>query len=100
MCSLRRSISTWPGMRRSPVNSAKLFLQLFPQERIGARRAFGANPGVDLHPAPEVDVAVDLALGTAHLQGHGVVDPVAHLVADQRAVGDGGRKRKRRRVQL
>ena len=55
---------------------------------------------VHLHPAGQVQISVDLALGAAHLQRHGVIDPVAHRVARQRAVGDRRRKGKRCRIQL
>ena len=39
--------------------------------------------------AGEVEVAVDLALAVPHLEGEGVVDPVAHFVFGQVTVGDG-----------
>src|SRR6185369_13203214 len=90
MCSLSRSISTSPGIRRSPVNSAKLTLQ-WP---------LGAYARVDFHAAGQVEVAVDLGFRAAHLQGNRVVDPIAHLVAHQGAVGDGRRERKGSRVEF
>src|SRR5678810_45089 len=90
MCSLSRSTSTCPGISRSPVNSAKAFLQL---------RA-GADAGVDLDSAGEVHVAVDLLLTAAHLQRYRVVYPIAHGVTHQGTVCDGGRKRERGRVEF
>src|ERR1035437_439092 len=78
MCSLSRSISTSPGMSRSPVNSGKAILQW----------TLGAYARVDFDPAGQVQVAVNLRFGTAHLQRDGVVDPVAHLVSHEGAVGN------------
>src|SRR6267142_58848 len=95
MCSLSRSTSTCPGISRSPVNSANAILH-----QRGGSWLLAANPRVDLHAARQVYVAVNLALGTRHLQGHGVVDPVAHGVARQGAVGDGGRERERSGIEL
>src|ERR1035438_3631761 len=82
MCSLSRSISTSPGMRRSPVNSAKVILHVLLQV------PFGANARVDFHAAGQVQVAVDVGFGAAHLQGDGVIDPIAHLVTLEGAIGN------------
>src|ERR1035441_5388049 len=90
MCSLSRSISTSPGMSRSPVNSAKVTLQW-------ALREYAP---VDFHAAGQVHVAVDLGLGAAHLQRDRVVDPIAHLVAHQRPIGNRRGKREGCRIQF
>src|ERR1035438_4160006 len=90
MCSLSRSISTSPGMSRSPVNSAKVILQW----------TLGAYAPVDFYAAGQVHIAVNLGLGAAHLQRDGVVDPIAHLVAHQRPIGDRRGKREGGRIQF
>ena len=83
-CSLSRSGSTRPGIMRSPVNSANGALR-----QDGLRRWAGAQPRIDLDTAGHMEVAVNLAFGMRHLHRDGIVDPVAHLVSDQSAVGDG-----------
>src|SRR5690348_15105633 len=93
MCSFNRSTSTWPGMRRSPVNSATRMLH--QRSRLARMQT-----GVHLDPAGEVNVSVDYVFRAFHLQGNRVVDPVADGEAEQRAVGNGGRKRERRRIQF
>src|ERR1035437_6931669 len=94
MCSLSRSISTSPGMRRSPVNSAKVILQVLLQVPLGA------DARVDFDAAGQVEVAVDLGFGAAHLQGDGVIDPIAHLVTHEGAVGNRRGERKGGRIEL
>src|SRR3954453_7463741 len=90
MCSLSRSISTSPGTRGSPVNSAKLILQL----------TLGAKAGIDFDTAGQVHVAIDLAFGATHLERDSVIDPIAHLVTEQRAVGNRRGERERRRIEF
>src|SRR5580700_7783783 len=100
MCSFKRSISTWPGITRSPVNSANRFLQWQFQWHLkySGGRGCAANPRVHFDAARQVHVAVRLAFGAAHLQRDGVIDPIAHGVIFERSIGDRGRERKRRRV--
>src|ERR1035437_3920761 len=94
MCSLSRSISTSPGMSRSPVNSAKVILQVLLQVPLGA------DARVDFDPAGQVQVAVDLGFGAAHLQRDGVIDPIAHLVTHEGAVGNRRGEREGGRIEL
>ena len=44
---------------------------------------------VDFDAAGQVQVAVDLAFAVAHLEGECVVDPIAHFILGEVAVGDG-----------
>src|SRR6476620_11324073 len=90
MCSLSRSISTSPGISRSPVNSAKLILQL----------TLSAYARVHFDAAWQVHVAVDLGFGAAHLQRDGVIDPIAHLVTQECAVGNRRGERERRWIKF
>ena len=69
-----------PGMTRSPVNS------------VTARAAPAPIFGVHLHAAGEMKLSVDRPVGSFHLQDDRVVDPVAHGVVLQRAIGDRGRE--------
>src|ERR1017187_1230221 len=82
-------------MRRSPVNSATLFLQ---QGRGFGERA--AQAGIDFDVAGQVNVSVDLVIAAGHLQGQGVIDPIAHLVAEQGAIGNGWRKGEGRGIEF
>src|ERR1035441_10995501 len=93
MCSLSRSISTSPGIRRSPVNSAKVFLHVLLQV------PFGANARIHFHAAGQVQVAIDLGFGAAHLQGDRVIDPIAHLVTHEGAIGNRRREREGCRIE-
>src|SRR5262245_14503711 len=87
-CSLSRSTSTSPGITRSPVNSAKLILQ----QRL-------LEGGVHFHAAGKPHVSINLPFAARHLERDRIVDPVAHLVGQQRSVGDCRGKRKGRRKQ-
>src|SRR5690242_16409451 len=95
MCSFSRSISTWPGIRRSPVNSANPPLQY----GFGVFRWI-TDPCVDLYPARQVDVSVDLLLGARHLQCDRVINPVAHVITGEGPVGNRRREGKGRWIQF
>src|SRR4051794_19661388 len=90
MCSLNRSTSTSPGISRSPVNSAKLILQL--RLRSHAR--------IDFYPARKMHVPIDLRLRPSHLERDRIVDPVAHLISHQSAISDCGREGEGRGIEL
>lgn len=49
----------------------------------------GLQAAVDFDAAGQVQVAVDLAFAVAHLEGECVVDPIAHFVFGEVAIGDG-----------
>src|ERR1017187_7690779 len=95
MGSFRRSASTRPGITRPPVNSTCMASTNAVLRDLGGR-----EPGIHFHTARQAQKSVDLARRVAHLQRDGIVDPVAHLVAQQGAVGDGRRKRKGGGIQL
>src|ERR1035437_7616409 len=87
-------------MTRSPVNSANWFLQ-------GGSRGPGMGlafvvpqPRIHFDAARQVHVTVHFIVSPDHLQRHGVIDPIAHLIAEEGAVGDGGRERERPWVQF
>src|SRR5580698_1065547 len=80
MCSLQRSSFTWPGMTRSPVNSTKFML------RVARGRSRFGQAAIQLYPARQMQVSINLAVGGTHLQDNRVVDPIARCVGVQSAV--------------